>query len=90
MHRMIATLHEGNVGACSVAYGRDDTYIPVYITATLAAVFCAAAWFAGALYWLALALAAGVFTYYNIPLLEDRAANPSAPISMASSSRLSG
>ena len=67
---MIATLDEGNVGGYSVAYGRDDIYFPVYITAALAAIFFTAAWITGARYWLALAAAATGFTYYNIPLLE--------------------
>ena len=55
---MIASLDEGNVGGYSVAYGRDDSYFPVYITAALAAIFLTATWFTGALYWLALAIAA--------------------------------
>ncbi|WP_407152093.1 hypothetical protein [Bradyrhizobium sp. ORS 86] len=67
---MIATLQEGSVGGYSVAYGREDTYFPVYITAALAAIFLTATWITGALYWLALAAAAAGFTYYNIPLLE--------------------
>jgi hypothetical protein len=67
---MVASLEEGNVGGYSVAYGRDDAYFPVYITAALAAIFLTAAWLTGALYWLPLALAAAGFTYYNIPLLE--------------------
>jgi len=67
---MTAILDEGSVGGYSVAYGRDDTYFPVYITAALAAIFCTAAWITGALYWLVLAFAATAFTYYNIPLLE--------------------
>ena len=67
---MSVTLNEGNVGGYSVAYGRDDTYFPVYITAALALIFCTAALLTGALYWLALALMAAAFTYYNIPLLE--------------------
>jgi hypothetical protein len=67
---MMATLDERNVGGYSVAYGRDDTYFPVYITAALALIFCTTTWITGALYWLALALLAAAFTYYNIPLLE--------------------
>jgi hypothetical protein len=67
---MVAALDEGNVGGYSVAYGRDDTYFPVYITAALALIFCTTAWITGELYWLALALTAAAFTYYNIPLLE--------------------
>jgi hypothetical protein len=67
---MIASLDEGQVGGYAVAYGRDDSYFPVYITAALAAIFLTAAWITGALYWLALAIAAAGFTYYNIPLLE--------------------
>jgi hypothetical protein len=67
---MIAHLDEGNVGGYSVAYSRDDTYFPVYLTAALAAIFVTATWITGALYWLAPAAAAAAFTYYNIPLLE--------------------
>jgi hypothetical protein len=67
---MTATLDEKNVGGYSVAYGRDDTYFPLYITAALAAIFVTAAWIAGAAYWLLPALAAAAFTYYNLPLLE--------------------
>ena len=66
----MTALDEGNVGGYSVAYGRDDTYFPVYITAALAAIFLTAAWITGALYWFAPAIAAAAFTYYNIPLLE--------------------
>jgi hypothetical protein len=67
---MIASPQEGNVGGYSVAYSRDDTYFPVYITAALAAIFVTASWITGALYWLVLAAASAAFTYYNIPLLE--------------------
>ncbi|WP_454627506.1 hypothetical protein [Bradyrhizobium cenepequi] len=67
---MIATLDEGSVGGYSVAYGREDIYFPVYITAALAAIFFTATWITGTLYWLALAVTAAGFTYYNIPLLE--------------------
>jgi hypothetical protein len=67
---MIASLDEGNVGGYSVAYSRDDTTFPVYITAALATIFLTASWITGALYWLVPAAAAAAFTYYNIPLLE--------------------
>src|ERR1700739_2666724 len=67
---MVANSDEGNVGGYSVAYGRDDTYFPVYVTAALAAIFCTTTFLPGALYWLALAALAAGFTYYNIPLLE--------------------
>ena len=67
---MVAALEEGSVGGFSVAYGRDDTYFPVYITAALAAIFGTAAWIMDAAYWLVPAGAAAAFTYYNIPLLE--------------------
>lgn len=67
---MSAKLDESNVGGYAVAYRRDDTNFPVYATAALAAIFLAAAWSTGALYWFALAVAAAGFTYYNIPLLE--------------------
>jgi hypothetical protein len=67
---MSATLDERNAGGYSVAYKRDDTYFPVYVTAALAAIFLTTAWITGAIYWLPLAAAAAGFTYYNIPLLE--------------------
>jgi hypothetical protein len=67
---MIAALDEGNVGGYSVAYSRDDTNFPVYITAALAAIFVTTTWITGEAYWLLAALAAAAFTYYNIPLLE--------------------
>jgi hypothetical protein len=67
---MTAILDEKNVGGYSVAYARDDTYFPVYITAALAAIFVTAAWITGTVYWLLAALAAAAFTYYNLPLLE--------------------
>ena len=55
---MIASLDEGHVGGYSVAYGRDDGYFPVYITAALATIFLTACWITGAPYRLALAIAA--------------------------------
>jgi hypothetical protein len=69
---MVAALDEGNVGGYSVAYGRDDTYFPIYVTGALAAIFLTAARITAALYWLAPAIAAAAFTYYNIPLRETR------------------
>ena len=63
-------LEERSVGGYSVAYRRDDTNFPVYVTAALAAMFFTAAWITDAAYWLAPAVAAAAFTYYNIPLLE--------------------
>ena len=42
----------------------------MYITAALAAVFFTAAWITGATNWLALAVTAAGFTYYNLPFLE--------------------
>jgi hypothetical protein len=67
---MLAVLDKENVGGYSVAYGRDDAYFPVYITAALALIFLTAGWIMAAAYWLVPALAAAAFTYYNIPLLE--------------------
>ena len=67
---MSGAVNEGNVGGYSVAYSRDDTYFPVYVTAALAFIFLTTAWITGAAYWLPLAVAAAGFTYYNIPLLE--------------------
>jgi hypothetical protein len=71
---MVATLDQSYVGGYSVAYTRDDSHFPLYITAALAAIFLTAAWIAGALYWLLPAAAAAAFTYYNIPILETRPA----------------
>src|SRR5260370_42227618 len=67
---MNANLEERDVGGYSVAYRRDDTNFPVYVTAALAAVFVTAAWITGEAYWLAFSFAAAGFTYYNMPLLE--------------------
>jgi hypothetical protein len=67
---MSATSDERSVGGYSVAYRRDDTYFPVYVTAALAAVFFTAVWITGAAYWVVPAVAAVGFAYYNIPLLE--------------------
>jgi hypothetical protein len=67
---MSANLDERNAGGYSVAYRRDDTNFPVYVTAALAAMFFTATWITGAAYWLVLAVTAAGFTYYNIPLLE--------------------
>jgi hypothetical protein len=67
---MSAISDERNVGGYAVAYRRDDTNFPVYVTAALAAIFFTAAWITGAAYWLVPALASAGFTYYNIPLLE--------------------
>src|SRR5215472_9572677 len=69
---MLATLDQSNVGGYSVAYTRDDSHFPIYITAALAAIFLTAAWITGALYWLLPAAAAAAFSYYNIPILETR------------------
>jgi hypothetical protein len=65
-----AVSDERGAGGYSVAYSRDDTYFPVYVTAGMAAVFFAAAWITGNTYWLVFAVAATGFTYYNLPLLE--------------------
>jgi hypothetical protein len=46
-------------------YKRDDTHFPVYVMAAFAA-----AWITDATLWLALAVAAAGFCYYNLPLLE--------------------
>src|SRR5246127_2869809 len=67
---MVATSDESNAGGYSVAYGRDDSYFPVYITAALALIFLAASWITGALYWLPLALTAAAFSYCNMPRCE--------------------
>src|SRR3981189_1722689 len=69
---MSANLDERNAGGYSVAYGRDDTHFPVYVTAALAAVFFTAAWITGATYWLALAVTAAGFTYYKLTFLDTR------------------
>src|SRR5260370_38155921 len=64
---MSANLDERNVGGYSIAYRRDDTNFPVYITAALAAVFFTAAWITGAAFWLAIAVAPAGFTDYHMP-----------------------
>ena len=63
-------MDERDVGGYSVAYGREDIAFPVYVVATVAVAFLAAAWFTGLIVWLALAVAAAGFAYYNLPLLE--------------------
>jgi hypothetical protein len=68
--RMGTGADERDAGGYSVAYKRDDTHFPVYVTAAMAAMFFAAAWITGAALWLALAVAAAGFCYYNLPLLE--------------------
>jgi hypothetical protein len=65
-----AAVDERDAGGYSVAYGREDIAFPVYVVATLAAAFLAAAWFTGLTVWLALGVAAAGFAYYNMPLLE--------------------
>jgi hypothetical protein len=65
-----ASEDERSAGGYAVAYKRDDTYFPVYVTGVAAAVFFATAWITGFSYWLAFAVAAAGFTYYNLPLLE--------------------
>src|SRR5262249_60984527 len=67
---MGASGNEQSTGGYSVAYSRDDMQFPVYVTAAVAAIFFAAAWTTGAAYWLAFAIAAAGFSYYNLPLLE--------------------
>jgi hypothetical protein len=67
---MGASGSEQSQGGYSVAYSRDDTQFPVYVTAAVAAIFFAAAWTTGVASWLALAIAAAGFSYYNLPLLE--------------------
>ena len=67
---MGASADERSAGGYSVAYKRDDTHFPVYVTGGMAAVFFAVALIADNTIWLALAVAAAGFTYYNLPLLE--------------------
>jgi hypothetical protein len=67
---MSASADERSAGGFSVAYKRDDIHFPVYVSAVTAAVFFAAAWMTGTVIWLAFAVAAAGFTYYNLPLLE--------------------
>jgi hypothetical protein len=69
-HKADMSANEQNPGGYSVAYSRDDTQFPVYVTAAVAAIFLAAGWTTGAAYWLAPAIAAAGFCYYNLPLLE--------------------
>jgi hypothetical protein len=64
------TADERGAGGYSIGYKRDDAYFPVYVTACLAGVLFATAWTTGGAHWLAFAVAAAGFTYYNLPLLE--------------------
>jgi hypothetical protein len=61
---------ERDAGGYAVAYRRDDIEFPVYVAAALAAGLVATAYTTGQTIWLAAALGAGGFTYYNLPLLE--------------------
>jgi len=72
MHKtqMHARADERSAGGYSVTYARDDANFPVYATAGMAGAFFAAAWITGGAYWLAFAVAAAGFTYYNVPMLE--------------------
>src|SRR5262245_9534411 len=63
-------MDERDVGGYSVAYRRDDIWFPVYAAAAFAALILVTAYTAGQIIWLALAIAAAAFTYYNLPLLE--------------------
>lgn len=63
-------LNEENVGGYSVTYSREDTYVPIYVTAAVAVLFVGAAWLTRAWYWLPLATAIAAFTYHNLPMLE--------------------
>jgi hypothetical protein len=60
----------GGSGGFSVAYGRDETPFPVYLTGFLSAVFFAGAIATGSPIMVGLGLAAGAFAYYNFPLTE--------------------
>ena len=63
-------MDERDAGGYAVAYRHDDIEFPVYVAAALAAGLVATAYTTGQIIWCAAALAAGGFTYYNLPLLE--------------------
>lgn len=66
-------MEEKSVGGYSVVYGKDEIYFPVYVLAFVAAACLAGAWVTGQTLWLVFGLAAAGLTYYNFPLLEQRA-----------------
>lgn len=61
-------------GGFSVAYGRDETPFPVYVTGFLSAVLLAGSFAManpeGRLIMAALGFASGAFAYYNFPMTE--------------------
>lgn len=63
-------MDERDAAGYSVAYRRDEIEFPVYVIATLAVVLFASAFISGQVIWLALAVPAAGYAYYNLPLLE--------------------
>src|SRR5258707_12066811 len=72
MVHMRANLEERSVGGYSVAYRRDDTNFPVYVTAALAAMFFTAAWITDAAYWLTPPLPGAPLPYFKTSLFGNR------------------
>lgn len=62
--------HEGEARGYTVAYGREETAFPVYLTGVLAAALIAGWTATGSLTLLALGFASLAFAYYNFPLTE--------------------
>lgn len=63
-------MNETDFHGYTVAYSRDETQFPVYVTGFAAAVLIAAAFYSGSTIVFALGVAAAGFAYYNFPLLE--------------------
>ena len=63
-------MHEKDMTGYTVAYGRDEAPVPVYIAASLAAVLMAAAFYQSNLILFGLGTVAACFAYYNWPLAE--------------------
>ena len=63
--------HEGEATGYTVAYGRDDTAFPVYVTGFLAAALIAGWTATASLTMLGLGAACLAFAYYNFPLAES-------------------
>lgn len=63
-------MDDKDAGGYSVTYGREETHVPVYVLAGLAALLLAGAWFTGQTIWLILGVGAAGAAYYNYPLLE--------------------
>lgn len=63
-------MQEAEFKGYTVAYGRDETQFPVYVTGVLSAAMLAGGIYSLHTIWFALGIAAAAFAYYNLPLLE--------------------